>query len=601
MAATSLKRLFSVVLLLASTTIRLQAATGAKNEWTTPAGTVEGTRFSTLAQITDKNVRGLKEEFSFSTGVNGYMEGQPLVVNNTMYVVSPFPNRLFALDLAHPGQTRWVFSPQVSGFVPGQACCGIVNRGAAFSSSTSNGSGKDLVIYATLDSQVIAVDASTGRRVWGTNLDTQTGHQIGDAPPPPSGQTMTGAAFVINSNGKDIVVVGNAGAELGVRGWVAALDAGTGARLWRYYNTGSDSDVGIDSTFAPYYAKDQGTNLGATTWPGTLYMHGGSVVWSWFTYDSVHNLLFYGTAQPAPWDAEMRVNPAGSSDNKWSSSIVARNPSTGKAVWAYQVTPHDNWDFDSISESIVATIPSFNRGSAFLAHFDKNGYAYTLDAKTGKVLVAHAFVPVNWATGVDLRTGAPKVAPGKTTKEGVVTPNICPSPLGGKNHHPAAFSPSTGLFYVPANNTCTDFEALKVNYVQGTPFMGAVLNFVPAPNAATFGGGRLIAWDATTGTEKWGVRENYPYVSGVLATQGNLVFYGTADGFFKAVNATTGAVLFSKQYKEPISGNAVTFIGADGKQRIAVYTGLPEGSGGLPPAPPTFKPSPGTVHVFKLP
>jgi alcohol dehydrogenase (cytochrome c) len=397
------------------------------------------------------------------------------------------------------------------------------------------------------------------------------------------------------------VIVGNAGAEVGVRGWVAALNAGTGAKLWQFYNTGSDADVGIDSTFAPFYAKDQGANLGATTWPGTLYLHGGGVVWNWFTYDSVHDLVFYGTAQPAPWDAEMRINPTGSSDNKWSSSIMARNPSTGKAAWAYQVTPHDNWDFDSISESIVATLPNFNGGSSFLAHFDKNGFGYTLDAKTGRVLVAKPFVPVNWATGVDLATGAPSVVASKTVKEGVVTPDVCPSPMGGKNHHPAAFSPVTGLFYVPANNACSDFEDLKVNYIQATPFMGAVLNFTAPPNAATFGGGRLIAWDATTGTEKWGVRENSPYVAGVLATQGNLVFYGTVDGYFKAVNATTGQMLFTKQYQEPVSGNSVTFLGADGKQRVAVYTGLPRNSSGLPPAPAAFKASPGTVHVFKLP
>ena len=599
MVVGSLTRLFFFGFLLAGVTIRIQAATsGAGSEWTTPGGTLAGTRFSTLAQITDRNVAGLQEEFNFSTGVNGYMEGQPLVVNNTMYVVGPFPNHLFALDLTHPGQIRWVFTPRVSEFASGQGCCGIVNRGAAYSHSTSNSSGENLVIYATMDNQVIAVNAATGLEVWRTSLGSAH-----------TGQTMTGAAFVINSNGSDIVIVGNAGAELGVRGWVAALNAGTGAKLWQFYNTGPDSDVGIDNTFAPYYAKDHGTNLGATTWPGTLYMHGGAVVWAWFTYDTVHDLFFYGTAQPAPWDAEMRVNPAGNSDNKWSSTIFARNPSTGKAVWAYQVTPHDNWDFDSISESIVASLTKFNNGSPFLAHFDKNGFAYTLDAKTGKVLVAKPFVPINWSTGVNLSTGVPKVNVSKTTQEGVVTSNVCPSPLGGKNHHPAAFSPLTGLFYVPANNTCTNFEALKVNYIQGTPFLGALLTFAPAMNAATFGGGRLVAWDATTGTEKWGVRENYPYVGGVLATEGNVVFYGTADGYFKAVNATTGRVLFTKQFSEPISGNAVTFLGPDGKQRVAVYTGLPRNrtasddpyAGALPPAPASFRPSPGTVHVFKLP
>ncbi len=376
---------------------------------------------------------------------------------------APFPNRLFALDLNHPGSTLWVFTPHVNEFASGQACCGIVNRGAAYSSSTSNSSHENLVIYSTLDDQVIAVNAATGAQAWRTSLGS-----------PRTGQTMTGAAFVVNSNGKDIVVVGNAGAEVGVRGWVAALDAGTGAKVWQFYNTGSDADVGIDGTFAPFYAKDQGTNLGQTTWPGSLYLHGGSAVWGWLTYDSVHNLIFYGTAQPAPWDAEMRQNPGGSSDNKWSSSIVARNPGTGKAVWAYQVTPHDNWDFDSISESIVATLSNFNHGSSFLAHFDKNGYAYTLDARTGKVLVAKPFVSVNWSTGIDLATGAPNVNPARTTQEGVVTPDICPSPIGGKNHHPAAFSPLTGLFYIPANKHLHELRSAEGQLHPGDPLHGCV-------------------------------------------------------------------------------------------------------------------------------
>jgi alcohol dehydrogenase (cytochrome c) len=494
----------------------------------------------------------------------------------------------------NPGQTRWVFSPSVNEFAQGQACGGIVNRGAAFSKSAGNSSGKDLVIYATLDNQVIAVDANTGTQVWRTSTgDSRTG------------QTMTEAVFAVNlgGSGKDIAIVGNACAEVGIRGWVMALNAGTGVKLWQFYNTGPDADVGIDSNFRPYYKKDQGTNLGASTWPGTLYLQGGSSAWSWFTYDYTHNLIFYGTSQPAPWDADMRVVSGGSSDNKWSSTIVARKPGTGKAVWAYQVTPHDGWDFDSTSESIVATLPNFNNGASILAHFDKNGFAYTLDAATGKVLVAKSFVPVNWATDIDLTTGLPNVDPSKTTHEGVMVQDICPSTLGGKNHHPAAFSPVTNLFYVPANNFCESFEALKVNFIQATPFMGASLGPGTAPNVDTFGAGRLIAWDATTGTEKWGIKENYPYVAGPLATQGNVVFYGTVDGYFKAINATTGQVLFTKKYPQPVSGSPMTFLGPDGKQRVAVYTGQPPSRYvGLPPVPHgVVQTGPGTVHVFKLP
>jgi alcohol dehydrogenase (cytochrome c) len=580
-----------IALLSASAANLLLAASGAGNDWTTPGGTVEGTRFSTLNQITTSNVATLKEEFSFSTGVSAYMEGQPLVANNTMFVVGPYPNKLFALDLSNPGHTRWVFTPSVNEFAPGQACCGIVNRGAAFSKFSGNSTNKDLVIYATLDNQVIGVDANTGRQVWRTRL--------GDAR---TGQTMTGPVLVVSTSSGDVAIVGNAGAELGVRGWVTGLNAGTGAKLWQYYNTGPDSEVGITSAFKPYYKKDQGTNLGSTTWPGNLYTHGGSSVWNWFTYDPASNLIFYGTSQPAPWNADMRNVPGGNSDNKWSSSIVARNPRTGAAVWAYQVTPHDGWDFDSISESIVATIPGFNNDAPILAHFDKNGFGYTMDAATGKVLVANAFVPVNWASSVDLTTGLPNVDPAKMTHEGVRVQDICPSALGGKNHHPAAFSPVTNLFYVPANNTCASFEALKVNYIQATPFMGASLGFGAAPQTATFGSGRLIAWDPVTGTEKWGIKENYPYVAGPLATQGNVIFYGTVDGFFKAVDATTGQLLFSKQYPQPVSGSPITFVGPDGKQRVAFYTGQPPSRYvGLPPAPAgVVRTGPGTVHVFKL-
>jgi alcohol dehydrogenase (cytochrome c) len=587
-----------VAALLAGASIRVDAQSGAGSDWTTPGGDLQGTRFSTLTQISDKNVGGLVEEFNFSTGANAYLEGQPLVVGalKTLYMVGGFPpNRLYAiaLDSTPPGQQRWVFNPSVSTFAKAQACCGPVNRGAAYSSATNN------LIYATLDNRVIAVNANTGTQSWQRSLAS-----------PRTGQTMTGAPLVVNVGGSDIAIVGNSGGETGVRGQVWALNATTGTVLWHFYNTGPDADVGIDSTFRPFYAKDQGSDRGANSWPGAFaYQHGGATVWNWFTYDSVSKLLFYGTSNPGPWDNEMRPG-----DNKWSSTIFARDPATGKAVWAYQVTPHDEWDFDSISESTVGTISSFNSGKPFLAHFDKNGFGYTLDAATGKVLAANPFVPVDWASGVDLTTGVPSVNPNKHTQEGVVN-SYCPGPLGGKNFHPAAFSPLTGLVYVPAMNTCAAYEALKVNYIQGTPYMGALLTGALPPTTDKYspGGGRLVAWDPATGTEKWGIKENFLYISGALATAGNLVFYGTLDGSVKAANATTGQVLFTKTYTTSVSGAPMTFLGPDGKQRVAIYTGLPAShiaaddpyASALPPHVPTGStgatPGPGTVHVFKLP
>jgi alcohol dehydrogenase (cytochrome c) len=566
--------------------VRAQAA-GA--EWTTPAGTVQGTRFSSLSQINAGNAAGLKQEFQFVTGVKAGHQGAPLVVGSTMFVVGPFPNKLFALDLRHPGQTLWVFDPKASEFAKGEACCDIVNRGAVF----ANGK----VIYNALDNTVVAVDAVTGRQAWRTSL--------GD---PHSGQTMVMGPLVVG----DKVFVGNSGAELGIRGWVAALNVNTGREVWRAFSTGSDADVRIGSGFHPFYAKDRGTDLGLTSWPGTLWKQGGGTVWGWLTYDPELNLLFEGTSNPAPWNADMRPG-----DNKWSSTIFARNPDTGEAVWAYQMTPHDAWDYDSVNENIVVNLPFRGTTRQLLVHFNKNGFAYTMDRVTGEVLVAKPFVPVNWADRIDLVSGSPVVNPAKIPSEGNVAMDICPAPPGGKDMEPAAFSPSTGLFYVPSMNVCADTEPLKVNFIEGTPFVGASTTMKAGPGGVR---GELIAWDAVNGTKVWGIPERFPLYSGVLATAGNLVFYGTMDRWFKAVNATTGQVVFQTQLPSGIIGSPMTFTGPDGKQRVAIYSGIggllgSVVSGGLalddPYAAfgitgvtadlPQYTGKGGAVHVFKLP
>ncbi|HEX6829525.1 MAG TPA: PQQ-dependent dehydrogenase, methanol/ethanol family [Burkholderiales bacterium] len=583
-------RLLLLALVLAAILVspHIVWAQAAGAEWTTPAGTVEGTRFSSLNQINTGNVSRLQEEFHFSTGVRAGHQGAPLVVGSTMYVVGPFPNKLFALDLTRPGQTRWVFSPQVNEFAKGQACCDIVNRGAVF----ANGK----VIYNTLDNTTIAVDAATGRQVWRTRL--------GD---PRTGQTMTMGPIAV----RDKVFVGNSGAELGLRGWIAALDVNTGREVWRAFNTGPDTDVKIGTRFKPFYAKDRGTNLGVSTWPGTLWQQGGATVWAWLTYDPQLNLMFHGTANPGTWNPDIRPG-----DNKWSSTIFARDPDTGEAVWAYQTVAHDAWDFDSVNESIVVNLPFNGVNRRLLVHFNKNGFAYTLDRATGQVLVAQPFVSINWADRVDLATGLPNVDPAKTPREGVVTKDICPGPPGGKDMEPAAFSPATGLFYIPAINICVDYEPLKVNFIVGTPFIGASTAMKAGPGGDR---GELIAWDAVAGKKAWGIRERFPVYGGVLATAGNLVFYGTLDKWFRAVNATTGQVLFETQLPSGIVGNPITFMGPDGRQRVAIYSGVGGGAGAIVPgrlAPddpfaafgfvgatadlPQFTGPGGAVHVFKL-
>ena len=322
-------------------------AQGAGAEWTTPSGTVQGTRYSTLAEITPTNAATLVEEFSFATGSRSSHQGQPLVVGSTMYVVTPFPNKLIALDLANPGATKWTYNPNPNPYARGVACCDVVNRGAVY----ANGK----VIYSVLDGNVVAVDAATGNAVWKTKLADPT-----------TGETLTGAPIVVNGK----VIVGNAGAELGIRGWVQALDVNTGRVLWKAYNTGPDADVKIGTGFKAYYAKDRGTDLGATTWPGTMWKQGGATAWAWFTYDPDLNLLYYGTANPGVWNPDVRPG-----DNKWASSVVARNPDTGEAVWAYQHTPHDGWDYDSVNEHIVVDQVINGTLRKTLVHFNKNGFA----------------------------------------------------------------------------------------------------------------------------------------------------------------------------------------------------------------------------------
>ncbi len=537
--------------LLAGLVLPLAAqAQDAGAEWSTPSGSLQATRFSKLTDITPANAGGLVEEFAFPTGAVASHQGQPLVVGSTMYIVTPFPNKLIALDLAHPGVTLWTFNPGANPYARGVACCDVVNRGAVYAD------GK--IIYNVLDDTTVAVDALTGKLVWRTKLGDVT-----------TGETLTGAPIVV----KDKVILGNAGGELGIRGWVQALSLKTGKPVWKAYNTGPDADVLIGAGFHPFYPKDTGTNLGATTWPTNMWQQGGSTSWAWFSYDPVLNLVYYGTGNPGVWNPDMRPG-----DNKWGSAIFARNPDTGQAAWAYQLTPHDGWDYDAVNESIVADLTIQGKVRQVIVHFNKNGFAYTLDRATGQVLVAKPYGEVTWAAGINLKTGAPQVNPGQNPHQGKILARNCPSPLGAKDFEPAAFSPSTGLFYVPSINLCDSIEPLKALFIAGTPFMGADVNFLPGSTANM---GELVAWDAANGRKAWGVTEPLPLYGGVLATAGNVVFYGTLDKWFKAVDATTGALLFQTQLECPIVGNPISFSGPDGRQRVAVFTGVGWLAGGF--------------------
>jgi lanthanide-dependent methanol dehydrogenase len=514
------------------------------SEWHMPAGDYANSRFSELADITAANAANLRASWTFSTGVLRGHEGQPLVVNNTMYVVTPYPNVSYALDLAQAGQPlKWKFRPENDQAAAGQACCDVVNRGAAYAD------GK--IFYNLLDGHTVGVDAATGRQLWRTRMaDLKLG------------ETITMAPIVV----KGKVLVGSSGGEMGVRGWLAAIDANTGKEVWRAYNTGSDRDVKVGPRFKAFYAQDNGKDLGLTSWPGETWKQGGGAVWGWLSYDPELNLVYYGTSNPGPWNPSVRKG-----DNKWSCAIMARDADTGELRWAFQVTPYDMWDYDTVNENILVDLPLGGTTRKALVHFDRNGFAYTIDRTTGEVLVAQPFVQMNWSTGVDMATGRPRVVPEKMTAEGKLVKDICPSLEGGKNQQPAAFSPQTGLFYVPTINLCMDFEVRPVTYIPGTPYIGANAPEKKGPGGH---GGEFIAWDATTGKKVWGIEEPFPVWGGALATAGGVVFYGTLDGWFKAVDATSGKELWKFKVGSGVVGNPITYRGPDGKQYVAVYSGI---------------------------
>jgi lanthanide-dependent methanol dehydrogenase len=543
-------------------------AVGKAGEWQTQGHDYALSRYSELAQITTTTAKNLKLAWSFSTGALRGHEGAPLVVGSTMYLVTPYPNVAYAIDLTKPPAVKWRFRPNTDPWAVGVACCDVVIRGWAYDA------GK--VIYNLLDDRTIALDANTGTLLWQTKLADVN-----------EGITMTMAPLVVHGK----VLVGNSGGEMGARGWIAALDENTGKLLWRAYSTGADSEVKIGPRFHAFYAKDRGRDLGLTSWPPDGWRHGAGTVWGWISYDPALNLIYYGTSNPGPWNQDQRPG-----DNKWTSTIFARDPDTGDAVWAYQVTPHDLWDYDAVNESILADLPFGGTMRKVLVHFDRNAFGYTIDRATGEVLVAQPFSNLNWSTGVDLKSGSPNVVESKKTHEGATIQNICPPDIGGKDQQPAAFSPRTGLFYVPTNNECMDYTGVAASYIAGTPYWGAQMTRHAGPGGNR---GAFIAWDATTGKAVWSIPEKFLVYSGALATAGDVVFYGTVDGYFKAIDAHSGQELWRFKTGSGVIGAPITYLGPDGKQYVAVLTGV-GGAAGVDSHVDGYPSEGGELYVFSL-
>ena len=513
--------------------------------WTMPGKDYASSRFSGLSQVTPANVGHLQVAFTFSTGTTEGFEAPPLVVGSTMYVVAPWPNNVFALDLSQPGApAKWVYEPKPAAAAKGVACCGPVNRGASYADGR--------LFLNLLDGNTVAVDAGSGKEVWRTKLaDIQ------------KGETLTMAPLV--AGGK--VLVGNSGGEMGVRGWLAALDASTGKLAWKAYSTGPDAEALIGADYRAPYPQDQGRNLGVSSWGPEQWKIGGGTVWGWLSYDPQLKLVYYGTSNPGPWNADQRPG-----DNKWTAGVFARDVDSGQARWFYQSTPHDLFDHDDINEIILADYPAPNgQRIPALIRPSRNGYFYVQDRRNGRVLSADPYSYINAYKGVDLKSGRLVPVAEKEPKPGRPVRDICPGPPGAKDWNPSAFSPVTGLVYIPHLNICMDMGVKNANYIAGTPFVGADVKMYPGPGGNR---GGFTAWDPVARRKVFEIKEDLPLWSPALATAGGLVFYGTMDGWFKAVDGKTGKLLWQFKTGSGIIGQPISYRGPDGRQYIAVPSGV---------------------------
>ncbi len=545
------------------------------NYWAYPGGNYWNWRYTELKQINNKNAGKLQAAWTFSTGVLRGHEGGPLVLpgnatgldHDTLYIHAAFPNNVFAINLDNLNIV-WEYAPQQDWdeTVP-VMCCDTVNRGLGYAE------GK--IFLQQADTTLVAINAATGEKVWsiknGGDIPAAQGGPYG----PKQGQTNTHAPHPI----KDKIFTGCSGAEFGVRCWMAAYNISDGSLAWRAFSMGPDEDMLFDSNTTSML-KPVGKNSSTKTWKGDQWKQGGGSIWGWWPWDKAENLIYYGTGNPGTWNPVVRPG-----DNKWSMTIMARDVDTGIARWVYQMTPHDEWDYDGVNEMILVDMKVKGKNRKALVHFDRNGFGYTMDRITGELLVAEKYDPAtNWATHVDMKTGRPQVVSRYSTNhqgEDVNTTNICPAALGTKDQQPAAYSPRTGLFYVPTNHVCMDYEPVSYaaggnQYVAGQPFVNAILNMFPAGKVTGDGTnnlGNMIAWDADKGKIVWSIPEAFSVWSGVLATAGDVVFYGTLEGYLKAIDANTGKLLWKFKTPSGIIANTNSWS-HKGKQYVGVLSGL---------------------------
>ncbi|MBN9697871.1 MAG: PQQ-dependent methanol/ethanol family dehydrogenase [Zoogloea sp.] len=537
----------------------------------------QGQRFSPLDKINTKTVKNLVPVWSFSFGGEKQrgQESQPLIHDGKMFVTASY-SRIFALD-AKTGKKLWKYEHRLpEGIMP---CCDVINRGAALYG--------DLVIFATLDAQLVALNKDTGKVVWKDKIDDYA-----------AGYSASAAPLIV----KGMVITGVSGGEFGVQGRMEARDAKTGKMVWMRPTV--EGHMGYKWVNGEKVENGISGTLNAT-WTGDLWKTGGAATWNGATYDPETNLIFAGTGNPAPWNSHLRPG-----DNLFSSATVAIDPESGKIVWHYQTTPHDGWDFDGVNEFVSFDYKDPKTGKVIKAggKADRNGFFFVLDRTNGKPLNIFPFVKdITWAKGFDMATGRPiyvdENRPGDPSAGGDGKKGksvfAAPSFLGGKNQQQIAYNPKTGLFYVPANEWGMDIWNEPVSYKRGAAYLGAGFTIKALHDDYI---GSLRAVDPTTGKIVWENKNFAPLWGGVLTTGGNLTFYGTPEGYLKALDAKTGKEVWSFQTGSGVVAPPVTWE-EGGEQYVAVVSGW----GGAVPLwggdvarRVNFLEQGGSVWVFKL-
>jgi alcohol dehydrogenase (cytochrome c) len=532
------------------------------NGWAIAGHDYGNTRFSPLKQITSENVGKLQLAYSLSLASLRSNESSPVVIGDTLYVTTSWgPKYVYAINAA-TGAKKWTYEPDMPDDVLQYACCDVNNRGVAYAD------GK--IFIGRLDGKLTALDAASGKELWTSKVVDYK-----------QGSVITSPPLVV----RDKIMTGFGGGEYGVRGALLAFDLNTGKQLWQTYTVPAPGEPGSE------------------TWKGDTGLHGGGAAWLVGSYDEKTDTVYWGTSNPGPWNTGVRSTGDGNFGkltNLYTASTLAIDPNTGKIKWHIQGTPADAWDYDGVNELLLTDLKIGGADTPVLMKADRNGFFFVANRETGKMISAEKYVYANWAKKFDISTMRAEEDPDKRPGPGHPAKDICPNLIGGKNWQPMSFNPQTGLVYIPTNNVCMDWSVSDVAYKRGVFYLGAEFPTKEGPGGFL---GELVAWDPVANKKVWSIKEDLPFNGGTLTTAGNLVFSGNLHGDFRAIDAKTGTVLWSKNLGSGIGAGPVTYS-VGGKQYVAIVIGrtaaLPAFLGDIGKKMVAAAPEGGALFVFAL-